>query len=68
MRTRRVSKGRAATVATLLLLGTLSGQRAEAETPAPQPETASSVITEWAERVSTTVNPEELLGPVRPIM
>ncbi|MGW0464583.1 vanadium-dependent haloperoxidase [Streptomyces sp. NPDC003027] len=61
MRTRGVGRGRAAAVATLLLMGTLSSQPAGAATTAPKPETDSSVITEWAERVSATVDPEGLL-------
>ncbi|MFD3726809.1 vanadium-dependent haloperoxidase [Streptomyces sp. NPDC058671] len=61
MHIRRIGRGTAATVAALLLTGTWSSPHAGAETTAPQPETASSVITEWAERVSATVDPEGLL-------
>ncbi|MEU0275781.1 vanadium-dependent haloperoxidase [Streptomyces sp. NPDC006307] len=53
-----VSRRRAVIVATLLLMGGLTGQPAGAEAAPPQPETASSVITTWARRVSETVSPD----------
>ena len=55
-------RGRAV-VATLLLMGVVGGQPAEAETAAPPPKAAPSVIAEWAQRVSVTVDPDGVLSP-----
>ncbi|MEU5365163.1 vanadium-dependent haloperoxidase [Streptomyces sp. NPDC005925] len=48
-------------MAALLLVGVAGGQPAGAETDAPRAEAASSVISQWAERVSGTVDPEGTL-------
>ncbi|MFI6106536.1 vanadium-dependent haloperoxidase [Streptomyces sp. NPDC051310] len=48
-------------VAALLLVGVVGGLPARAQTAVPRPEDDPSVIREWAERVSETVDPEQRL-------
>ncbi|MET9957139.1 vanadium-dependent haloperoxidase [Streptomyces sp. NPDC006339] len=50
-------RGGAATVAALLLLGTLSSNGAEAKTPARGAAAVHQVISEWTQKVSATVDP-----------
>ncbi|MEU1054866.1 vanadium-dependent haloperoxidase [Streptomyces sp. NPDC005876] len=63
---RREAAGRrgAAVLVALLLAGAVSGQPAGAQTAAPRPKDDPSVIREWVQKVSATVDPEdELTAP-----